>query len=530
MKSPCLVLALFSASAGLLLARGEKPDEIAAANAAATIVVFNRNDDTSADLARFYADRRGIATDHLVGLDCSPNEEISREEYDRTIAQPLRRALAQHGWWIFEKRPDGTSRLTSSSVHFVALIRGLPLKIASVPIYEGDQQGTGLVGVKNEASVDSELAGLGFFLRVISGAQVNPYFRSFKRILEENLPALLLVARLDAPTAAQVRRMITDSIEAEKKGLWGFTYIDSRGIKDGALAEGDQWLDRIKQKARERGQPVIADNGPEMFPAAYPIRNAAEYYGWYAQNVAPPFSDENFRFNPGAIACHIHSYSATTLRDPQIGWAAPLLAHGAAATLGNVYEPFLSLTTNLEIFHERLGAGFTFAESASMGTKGWSWMNTFVGDPLYRPFRIFQEISAQFSDAPVDFAAYREGALVWFHESHNAGAKKLQQSGRQLRSGLVFEGLGLLQADDRDAAGALISFQQARAFYRQKEDVLRVAIHEVSLLRAENRAVDALALARRQIALFPDAHAADVLRGIVNQLDPPATPMPTKNP
>lgn len=530
MKIRCAVVGLFLASAGFLSGRGEKTDDVAAANAAATMVVYNRNDGSSADLAEFYADRRGIASDHLVGLDCSPNEEISREEYDRTIAQPLRATLAKHGWWVFEKGPDGTSRLIASNIHFVALVRGIPLKIASVPIYEGDQRGAGPVGAKNEASVDSELAGLGFFLRVISGAQANPYFRSFKRILEENMPGLLLVARLDAPTAAQVRRMITDSIEAEKKGLWGFTYLDSRSIKDGALAEGDQWLDRIGLRARTHGSPVIADTGPEMFPAAYPIRNAAEYYGWYAQNVVPPFSDENFRFNPGAIACHIHSFSATTLRNPQVGWAAPLLAHGAAATLGNVYEPFLALTTNLEIFHERVCDGFTFAESAYMGTKAWSWMNTFVGDPLYRPFRIFHDISAEFSTAPTDFAAYREGALLWFKESHRAGARNLQQTGRRLRSGVVFEGLGLLQADDRDAAGALISFQQARAFYRQEEDVLRVAIHEVSLLRAQNRTADALALARRQIALFPDAHAAEVLRGIVNQLAPPATPMPTQSP
>ena len=39
-------------------------------------------------LAKFYAGKRGIADDHLVGLDCPPQEEISREEYDATIAEP----------------------------------------------------------------------------------------------------------------------------------------------------------------------------------------------------------------------------------------------------------------------------------------------------------------------------------------------------------------------------------------------------------------------------------------------------------
>ena len=41
-------------------------------------------------LAKFYAQQRGIPRDHLIGLACSTEEEISREEYDTTIAEPLR--------------------------------------------------------------------------------------------------------------------------------------------------------------------------------------------------------------------------------------------------------------------------------------------------------------------------------------------------------------------------------------------------------------------------------------------------------
>jgi len=58
---------------------------------AQTIVVFNTAVPDSEALAKFYAEKRGIANDHLVGLDCPPQEEISREEYDATIAEPLRR-------------------------------------------------------------------------------------------------------------------------------------------------------------------------------------------------------------------------------------------------------------------------------------------------------------------------------------------------------------------------------------------------------------------------------------------------------
>ena len=58
---------------------------------AQTIVVFNSAVPDSEALAKFYAEKRGIAADHLVGLDCPSEEEISREQYDTTIAEPLRK-------------------------------------------------------------------------------------------------------------------------------------------------------------------------------------------------------------------------------------------------------------------------------------------------------------------------------------------------------------------------------------------------------------------------------------------------------
>jgi uncharacterized protein (TIGR03790 family) len=55
-----------------------------------TIVVYNKAVPESVQFAKFYAEKRGIAPDHLVGLDCSTQEEITREQYDATIAEPLR--------------------------------------------------------------------------------------------------------------------------------------------------------------------------------------------------------------------------------------------------------------------------------------------------------------------------------------------------------------------------------------------------------------------------------------------------------
>ena len=117
-----------------------------------TIVVYNKTIPESFDLAKFYAKQRAITRDHMIGLSCSGEEEISRTEYNDTIAKPLREAFQEHGWWTSE----GTN-VISSSIHFVAIIKGVPLKVRSTPD-PGDEQGPAPIGNRNEASVDSELA------------------------------------------------------------------------------------------------------------------------------------------------------------------------------------------------------------------------------------------------------------------------------------------------------------------------------------------------------------------------------------
>src|SRR5437868_14124184 len=195
---------------------------------AQTIVVFNTAVADSEALAKFYGAKRGIADDHLVGLDCPPQEGMSREEYDATIAEPLRKIFEERQWWHVHEAPDGEKRVQTLGIHFVALIRGMPLKIQPVTTaYPGDTPGGGPIQSRNEASVDSELSVLGLFTRQISGVVPNPYFQGFRPVAEVTAAPLLLVTRLDAPgSAATVRRMIVDAVEAEKNGLWGRAFVD----------------------------------------------------------------------------------------------------------------------------------------------------------------------------------------------------------------------------------------------------------------------------------------------------------------
>ena len=524
------------------------PDPANPANFA--VVVYNTNDPLAGPLAKFYAEKRGIPADRIVALKCPLTEEISREQYDREIAEPLRRAFDDHNWWDRTKeRSEGnpTSTVTLNRIRYLALIRGLPLKIQQrTTPYPGDDalRQPDAIKATNAAAVDSELAALGVFTRTISGFLPNPYFRGYSRILETSFPAMMLVGRLDGPSDAIVRRMIEDALAVEKNGLWGRVYIDARGIgaEAGALYEGDAWLEKV---AKESDLPVVIDRRAELFEAGYPMREVALYFGWYSAGVAGPFTRPDFRFEPGAVAVHIHSFSASSLRDAEQGWAGPLLAKGAAATCGNVYEPYLHLTVHLDIFADRLRAGFTLAESAYMAMPGLSWMGTVVGDPLYRPFKVAQELGLKADlgliEADVDFKSAQPGA-----EEYRAFATVMRQRrskpanvieselikfGRKYRSGRIYEGLGAWQFANGDANAAARTFGTARELYANPEDAVRVTLQEARALAKSGRQPQALALINAALAKHAASPAAECLRTLQQELAPPpttATPTPAK--
>src|SRR5205814_10082893 len=126
--------------------------------APATIVVFNQDVPESVELAKFYAQKRGIARDHLIGLSVSKTEEISRDEYDTMIRDPLRAVFKEQNWWTLNEPRGGPVTVTSSSIRFVAMIKGMPLKIRPASNYPGDKPGGPPLGNRNDASVDSEVA------------------------------------------------------------------------------------------------------------------------------------------------------------------------------------------------------------------------------------------------------------------------------------------------------------------------------------------------------------------------------------
>jgi uncharacterized protein (TIGR03790 family) len=490
--------------------------------AAQTIVICNETDRDSLALAGHYVEKRKIPLKNLIALACPKTEEISRADFDAKIAEPLRKILAERGFWKLLPEPNEYGRVQETSVRFAVLMQGIPLRVGAAGEYEGDST-EGIpreIFTRSECAVDSELALLGVYTRRVSGVLYNRYFRGDRVIGDTDINSQLLVCRLDGPTPAIVRRMIDDSIATEAKGLRGFTYVDAQGIADGGLKQGDNWLHNLAVDARKAGQAVILDNGPAIFPAGYPMKHVALYYGWYSENVGGPFAQPDFKFEPGAVAVHLHSFSAVTIRDKSSHWCGPLLAAGAAATLGNVAEPYLALTPHLDIFAQRLREGYTFAEAAYMSQRFLSWMTTFIGDPLYRPFANRQ------LDETNEWDAYRAGVKVWLETNRAAGETALKASAKRLKSGVVSEALGLLELSGGDNTAAVAAFQQARATYSEVDDRLRVAIHESSALTKLHSPLDAAKFLRAQAAANPGVPSALLLDVLANNLDPKANKLP----
>jgi uncharacterized protein (TIGR03790 family) len=103
-----------------------------------------------------------------------------------------------------------------------------------------------------------------------------------------------------------------------------------------------------------------------------------------------------FDWTPGAVAYHLASGEATTLRDPgSQAWCKKMIEDGVAATIGPVYEPYLAAFPRPEQFFGLLLEGkLTLVECYYRTLPHNSWMMTLIGDPLYRPFKNVKVIRA----------------------------------------------------------------------------------------------------------------------------------------
>lgn len=422
----------------------------------ATAVVFNASDPASRELASYYVKQRGIPAENLVGLECRNTELVTREEFQTQIEKPLRAEFDKRGWWETNVVPKDGLVATKTTMRVIAIMQGVPMRIGSQAQSKQTDPKTGKelpAGPleENAASVDSELAAFGVLDKPLKGVLNNPYFNGTAPFATVALTPMFLVGRIDGPDTATAKRLIDDALAVEKTGLYGKACVDLARKTNEGYKLGEDWLVNAARMLELRGVPVIMDTWAPTLPLNYPLRDCAIYLGWYADHADGPFLNPAFRFRRGAVACHIHSFSATTIKSDRQNWCGPLLARGACAVLGNVFEPYLPLTASLDTFTDRLLSGYTLAEAAWISTRALSWMSVVIGDPLYRPFgtdpgRGDKKVDAQYK-------AIRLAMLRWGKPEDAAELNaNLQRAAESLKSPDIYEFLALhAQAGEKDA-------------------------------------------------------------------------------
>jgi uncharacterized protein (TIGR03790 family) len=431
------------------------------------IVIANREDPDSERIARHYAEVRGVPSQNILVWPMPLGEAIGWGEFVATLWQPLLERLVTAGWIdaIPMETTDGVGRRKyaphSHRIAALVVCRGVPLKIEHDPaLYVDARPFTARAEFRTNASaVDAELSLLAQPNYPINAFISNPLFQN-ERPSAMEFGQVVKVSRLDGPTAEEANALVDRAVAAERTGLLGRAYVDLANRDP----TGDAWLENTAKQLADLGFDPTVDREPGTMPSSARIDAPVLYFGWYAGAVDGPFRLPGFRFAPGAIALHIHSFSAATLRQAAEGWTGPLVARGVTATVGNVHEPYLQFTHQPHLLLRALARGATLAEAAYFALPVLSWQAVLIGDPLYRPFAVsLRDQLAGLAQLPPRHAPY--AVLRRMHqldgEGRRAEAIALGISTQREVPGLAV-GVALarrfLETGEKDASGNALGF------------------------------------------------------------------------
>jgi uncharacterized protein (TIGR03790 family) len=376
------------------------------------LVIANMNAAKSKGLAGYYMEKRKIPQKNLVTLFMTDNEVCSREEYESKAVPPIRRFLEKNdqiraivtvfGVPLIISSPGNTPVEAQELLRLEQKKSALETELLDKQLVDNDlrkKKHDELSGVKRQitafhsshdktASFDSELTLVkkqGYDLNMWLP---NPYclgFRGQETALTRS--DVLMTSRLDGATDTIVKRIIDDSIEAEKTGLSGSAYFDARwkdpgDVKTAGYGFYDKSIHLAAQSLAEKKQiKVVINDEPELFQKGE-SPDTALYCGWYS---LARYIDA-FTWQKGSVGYHIASSECATLKRPDSEvWCKKMLDNGIAATIGPVGEPYVQAFPIPQIFFKYLTEGYlTLAETYLISLPYLSWKMVLVGDPLYR--------------------------------------------------------------------------------------------------------------------------------------------------
>ncbi len=388
---------------------------------ARVLILANSEVPDSLELAEYYAAKRGVPKKNIIALPLPTVEEISWDAFVDSLYNPLRTLLVEKEW-IQGSLVEGVDRqgrvqavCYGSSIDYLVLCHGVPLKIKN-DLERRSEEEVALppneaLYALNEASIDSELALLAqpeapiaWFVpnplyelddpkllnsypagsvRVDKELLANPLFKARRqRLLMNNL--VIKVARLDGPTLESAKALVDHALEGEQWGVIGRAYVDIGGPHE----RGDMWIQEAGSILEAQGYDVDYEQTKKAFPVGARFDAPAFYLGWWFMHPRGAVAAPWVQFVPGALAYQLHSFSARTVRDPEHYWVGPFVSKGVAGTVGSVYEPYLDAFYRPELLMRALVSGKEWGEAAYYALPFLSWQMVFIGDPLYRPFKV----------------------------------------------------------------------------------------------------------------------------------------------
>lgn len=500
----------------VLLARGA--ERVRAESGESVVVIYNSRVPDSKKIADHYAAKRNVPAGQILSFQLPEGEVISRDEFERNLQQPLWNELRERKLWTLREAADTQSttqrcNVVESKIRYAVLCYGVPLKIAPEPTRKEAQNEKLPVELRrNEAAVESELTLLPMFDQKlpIVGATVNHLLNTTNRAMIHPTNGVLMVTRIDGPTAEIAMGLVDKALEAEESGLFGNVYVDMRGVTEPGMKQGDDMMKATSELARLYGFDVVIDDSSRTFSPSTPLSDIAFYCGWYDQSVSGPFTNGMARFRPGAFAYHLHSFSSRALRVTDVWWTGPLLAAGATATMGCTEEPYLQATPHMNsLFYRLVQLGFTYGEAAFASQPWFSWQIAVIGDPLYRPFaknqqERFRELIAR-NDKNIEWSL-----LMWvnFLQAKNASLDEIEKFYRETepaqKSALMQEELGDIYKSKGKLINALDPYGKALKGDMQPLQRLRLIMKAAPLFASMGRAQQAYDLYQEVLKSHPD--------------------------
>jgi uncharacterized protein (TIGR03790 family) len=378
------------------------------------LVIANKDIEVSGQIARYYCEKRNVPAKNILSLSLGTNlsDTISRDNYEKLLAEPVRKRLL--------------SDYLPGQIKCLLTTYGVPIKVGprgTLPGMEGklkelkelaEQEKSKLDQLKSakggaaspeHQEISRRLAQMQPEIDYISGKETNasvdselsmalfgPYelYRWQPNMLKNDVLGLdfktLMVGRLDGPNYSIVKGLVDKAIAAEKTGLKGIAYIDSRGIayKKDLFGRFDQSLLDLALFLRLRTEMPVKEEQTEKLFEPNSCPQTALYCGWYSLKKYV----DAFDFVDGAVGYHISSWEAVDLRDPNSSqWCPAMLRDGITATLGAVAEPYLQAFPEPRAFFGELFSGRCLVEAYYRTNPFNSWQLVLIGDPLYKPFK-----------------------------------------------------------------------------------------------------------------------------------------------